>query len=64
MSGITDVTGGQGAADTLVGPNGDVTWNLTGANAGNVADDIIFESIENLTGAGGNDTFVVHRVQD
>ena len=60
MSGITDVIGGQGNSDTLVGPDGDVTWNLEGDNSGNVADNITFESIENLTGADGNDdTFVV-----
>jgi hypothetical protein len=61
MTGITDVTGGQGNSDTLVGPNGGVTWNLEGADRGNVAENIVFEGIENLTGAGGNDTFIVHQ---
>ena len=49
--------GGAGS-DTIVGPAGDATWNVTGANSGTVAG-VTFTSVENLQGAPDNsDTFV------
>ena len=48
--------GGDGS-DTLVGPTSDVTWAITGPDAGTVAG-VAFASVENLTGSPDNqDTF-------
>ena len=47
-SNIQSVIGGLGA-DTLIGSDADSTWNITGANAGNVGT-LAFTIIENLTG--------------
>ena len=50
--------GGAGN-DTIVGPVSDVTWDVTGPDAGTVAG-VHFTSVENLSGAPDNkDTFVV-----
>ena len=50
--------GGAGN-DTIVGPVSDVTWDVTGPDAGTVAG-VDFTSVENLSGASDNkDTFVV-----
>ena len=50
--------GGAGN-DTIVGPVSDVTWDVTGPDAGAVAG-VDFTSVENLSGAPDNkDTFVV-----
>ena len=62
-SNTVDVFGTTGAlqvagsgTDTMVGPNVASTWNITGANAGNVGN-VTFSGIENLTGGTANDTF-------
>jgi hypothetical protein len=47
--------GGSGT-DTLVGPNVNSTWSLTGANSGSVGN-VSFTGIANLTGGTGNDAF-------
>ena len=51
----TTVTG-AGTGDTLQGANIANTWNVTGANAGNV-NGIAFTGIANLTGGTAADTF-------
>jgi Ca2+-binding RTX toxin-like protein len=56
MKNIQNLVGGQGV-DTIIGPDTDTTWNITGADTGNVAG-IIFAGFENLTGGTGADTFV------
>lgn len=47
---------------TLVGANQDTTWNITGANQGNLNNNfpntLTFNNIENLIGGNANDTFV------
>ncbi|NES19194.1 MAG: CHAT domain-containing protein [Symploca sp. SIO3E6] len=47
---------------TLIGPEEDTNWNLTGANQGNLnqrfANTLTFVNIENLTGGGGDNTFL------
>ena len=48
---------GSGADDSLTGPAGDQTWNITANNAGDVGG-FDFASFENLMGAGGDDSFV------
>ncbi|HSB88198.1 MAG TPA: calcium-binding protein, partial [Ilumatobacteraceae bacterium] len=49
--------GGAGS-DTLIGPQADSTWQITGANAGTVGG-VTFTDVENLAGAADNqDTFV------
>jgi len=55
----TVVTGGTGT-DTLVGPNLNNTWSLTGANAGSVDGIATFSGIANLTGGALADTFQLH----
>ncbi|MBW4617062.1 MAG: hypothetical protein KME21_28235 [Desmonostoc vinosum HA7617-LM4] len=55
--GQASFTGGADA-DTIFGPGGvNVTWNVTGANTGNIAGVFGFTETENLTGRG-NDTLV------
>jgi hypothetical protein len=53
--GALDVNG-QGARNTLVGPNTANIWYITGANAGSLGN-VSFTGIDNLTGGTGNDTF-------
>ena len=58
---ITSVTvdGGDGN-DTIVGPDHDATWHITGANQGDLAgaDVLTFTGVENITGGDGADTFL------
>ena len=57
VAGIEHFVGGAGE-DVLRGPDADNTWNVTGANAGDVAG-VSFDGFENLNGAVDNeDTFV------
>jgi hypothetical protein len=55
------VVQGGGGTDAITGPpQARVTWNVTGADAGDVAG-LAFSGVENLRGAADNeDTFVVH----
>ena len=50
---------GGGGNDTLVGPDADTTWTVSGTNAGTLGGPIsfAFANVENLTGGGGTDTF-------
>src|SRR5262249_26396667 len=63
-TGISEVIGGDGS-DTLVGPNLDALWSITGANKGTISvttatsSEYSFEGVENLTGGSNRDTFVV-----
>jgi hypothetical protein len=50
------VVNGQGGNNTLVGPDENETWNITGASAGNVAG-ASFSNFQNLTGGPLNDIF-------
>ena len=55
---ITNINGGAGI-NTLTGDNTGDTFNITGANAGNIAGLVTgFTNIENLTGGSGNDSFI------
>jgi hypothetical protein len=45
--------------DTLIGTNTTTTWNITGANAGNVNGTFFYRSVENLAGGTASDTFAV-----
>ncbi len=56
FSNISGLVGSAGS-DTLIGPDGGATWNLTGPNAGD-AGGLGFSSFENLTGGSGDDQFV------
>jgi Ca2+-binding RTX toxin-like protein len=49
---------GGGGNDTIVGPNLDDTWNLTGNNSGKFSVNVKFVNVENLTGGGLKDRFV------
>ena len=53
---ITEVTG-SAFSDTLLGPNASTTFNLTGPNTFN-ANDILFNSFENILGGEGINEFV------
>jgi hypothetical protein len=53
---IQHLIGSTATGDRLAGPATATTWNLTGANAGNVSG-LVFSAIENLTGGPANDTF-------
>jgi hypothetical protein len=51
---------GSTGTDTLQGPNGTATWNVTAANQGNIAGLVTsFSFIETLSGGSGSDTFNV-----
>jgi len=50
------IDGAEGS-DTLIGPDTDSIWTITGINIGNV-DRVVFKNIENLTGGEYDDTFV------
>jgi len=57
LRGVERIVGG-GGSDTLIGPAGDTTWQITSRNAGTVLG-VVFENVENLQGAPDNeDTFV------
>ena len=57
-AGVTTSLDGNGADNTLVGPNLANTWNITGTNAGTVAG-YAFKDFQNLTGGSVSDTFVL-----
>ena len=57
FSNINSVTGSV-LTDTLVGPNANTTWTLSGAASGTVGS-TGYTGIENLTGGTGTDTFKV-----
>ncbi|HPM82413.1 MAG TPA: GEVED domain-containing protein, partial [Candidatus Anammoximicrobium sp.] len=48
---------GDGSNDTLLGANSVQTWNITGANDGNIGGTTSFTDFSNLTGGTANDTF-------
>jgi hypothetical protein len=54
------LTGNPAGVNTLVGPNGTTTWNITGADAGNVSAGatVSFTGYGSLTGGSGSNTFV------
>ena len=54
---IQSVIGGANAANTLTGPAAGSTYNITGANTGNVGG-ITFSGFGNLVSGTNNDTFV------
>jgi filamentous hemagglutinin family protein len=60
---ITTLNGGTGS-NTVIGPNDDVAWDITGNNAGSMtsasANIPTFTGIRSLTGNNGNDTFYFH----
>jgi Ca2+-binding RTX toxin-like protein len=45
--------------DTVVGPGGTNTWNLTAPNAGSLSGAVSFAAAENLSGGFGADTFLL-----
>jgi hypothetical protein len=57
---VVNAHGGPGT-DTLQGPNGTSTWNVTAANQGNVTGPLVtsFSFIETLAGGSASDTFNV-----
>ena len=58
FAGVID---GGGGVNTLTGPDQNATWNVTGANSGNIAGGVVasFKNIQNLTGGSGADDFVI-----
>ncbi|MGA9856034.1 MAG: hypothetical protein WBR29_12235, partial [Gammaproteobacteria bacterium] len=59
FSGMSILKGSAGATDILSGPNQPNVWQITNADAGNV-DGFQFLSIENLTGGGNTNQFVLN----
>jgi hypothetical protein len=64
FSGIPSVVGSTAAANTLIGPNTFVTWNVTGANAGNIKQGLTaspflssWKSFQKLIGGSDVDIF-------
>jgi hypothetical protein len=56
IAAISTVAAGSGT-NTLVGPNGVNTWNLTGPNAGTINGIFAFTGVGNLTGGTSSDIF-------
>ena len=54
---IQNVIGGTNAANTLLGPTTDTTYNITGQNTGSV-NGLSFSQFGNITAGAGNDRFV------
>jgi Ca2+-binding RTX toxin-like protein len=48
---------GGGGSDTLQGPDGANTWQITAANAGTLDQIVSFSAVQNLAGGAGGDTF-------
>ena len=57
-SGGINFTGGSGQ-NTLVGPNRNNTWSITGRDSGTLDDPITFTHVQNLTGGNVGDLFNV-----
>jgi hypothetical protein len=55
---VATASGGWGSADTLIGPDADTTWEVTGPYAGSVAG-VAFSGFENLAGGSGADVFAL-----
>jgi len=57
---ISNVGGFKGgsALDSLAGPAGASTWNITSSNSGNITGGYSFQSFEHVTCGGANDVFV------
>jgi Ca2+-binding RTX toxin-like protein len=53
--GVAVVEAGDGA-DTIIGPDADTTWDITGPGAGSVSQ-VAFANVEALAGGGSADTF-------
>lgn len=57
---VSSLVGGTGGTDTIVGPNLDTTWNITGNNSGDFAvsgQTMTFSNIVNLVAGSGDDVF-------
>ena len=50
---------GSAGMDTLIGSDGGDTWNITGANSGDINGALSFSGFENATGGSGGDLFLV-----
>src|SRR5262245_4608131 len=51
---------GGADADTIIGPNTDTEWTLTGANAGHTNGDLlIFTNVETITGGTAQDNYIL-----
>ena len=57
FSNIEDLVGSGNSGDTLVGANTAQTWNITGADVGNIGGVMTFASFANLAGGTDDDTF-------
>lgn len=59
VSNVEIITGNAVSASALVGADRDNTWNITGANSGNLdGQSITFTSFNNITGGSQDDDFV------
>ena len=50
---------GGADSDTLFGPDGTAAWTISGANAGSVGGNTLFDGIENISGRNGADQFTL-----
>ena len=57
-AGVYTFNGGDGE-DALIGPDLPSTWNITGADAGDLRGELAFTSVENLFGGSDADVFVL-----
>lgn len=59
LTGVAATVTGGTRSNTLVGPDQDNTWTITGANRGNLNGNIAFSGMQNLIGGAGADSFVI-----
>jgi hypothetical protein len=59
-AGLATVNGGTSTDDTLIGPNVNSLWNVSGSDSGSLnGSGITWLEVENLTGGAANDQFVL-----
>ena len=60
VSAAVFIDGGTSSLNVLFGPNVNSTWNITGANQGNIGGAVTaFKDVQYLIGGTGDDTFVL-----
>jgi hypothetical protein len=60
-SSTTAILDGGAGTNTLQGPNQNINWQITAANAGSLDSNIVFGNMQNLIGGTANDTFAIRK---
>ncbi|NER34040.1 MAG: hypothetical protein F6J93_08350 [Oscillatoria sp. SIO1A7] len=57
ISNIATAKGGTTSNNSLIGANGENTWNITATNSGDINGNFAFDGFQNLTGGSDKDSF-------